>query len=413
MAEAVRALKTRSDAPPELGSPSLYINREISLLEFQQRVLAQATEERHPLLERVKFLAMQSGMVDELFMVRVSDLMDDLSEGLVSLGPERMTPAQQLAAVRKRVSSIFSEQRRILCGSLLPELASHGINVVDLNELNTTQRASLRTYFESDVFPVLTPLAVDPGHPFPHISNLSVNLAVEVAGEGNETRFARVKVPDVLPRLLHVEKILGLNATGKKGKYTFVWLDQLIAANLSALFPGIPVLASYEFRVIRDADIEIHEEEGVDLRLSVERGLRQRRFGEAVAMMVERSMPETTRAILAQGLKIGADSIYSVDRPLGVDSLMELTAIDRPDLKYTPFVPRVPSAIAGGEPIMSVVERHDVLVHHPYESFATVLDLLTSAARSDDVLAIKQTLYRVGVDAPVVRALLDAVNHGK
>jgi polyphosphate kinase len=397
----------------DLDAPALYFNRELSLLEFQQRVLAQVVENRHPLLERVKFLAIVASNLDEFFMVRVSDLQEEIDEGLVTLLPERMTPAQQLAAIRKRVSSLYADQRRALADHLLPELAQNGIRIVDLNDLTTSQRAGLRTYFEDEVFPVLTPLAVDPGHPFPHISNLSVNLAVELAGDGAETRFARVKIPDVLPRLLNVEQILGQQSVGKRSKYAFVWMDQLIAANLSSMFPGVPVLASYGFRVIRDADIEIHEEEGSDLRLSVERGLRARRFGETVALQIEQTMPEHIRALLAERLNLKPDEIYAVDPPLGHNSFMELVAVDRPDLKYAPQVPRLPAAVSGGEPILSAVERHDILVQHPYDSFAPVVDFIASAARDENVLAIKQTLYRVGTDAPIVRALLDAVNRGK
>ncbi|MDQ2744687.1 MAG: polyphosphate kinase 1 [Chloroflexota bacterium] len=414
MAEAVKAQKAPSrPAEPNLNDPALYINRELSLLDFQQRVLAQAREKRHPLLDRLRFLAIVANNLDEFFMVRISDLQDLMDAGLVALPPDAMTPAQQLAATRKRIVVLLEEQRRILHEDLLPDLADQNIRVVGLQDLSVPHRAGLRTYFEQQVFPVLTPLAVDPGHPFPHISNLSVNLAVELRGEGPETLFARVKIPDTLPRLLNVEAILGQHTAGKRAKYTFVWLDDLIAANLSTLFHGIPVLAHYPFRVIRDADIEIHEEEGADLRVSVEQGLRRRKFGEPVALMVEHTMPERMRAMLMRNLVLEPESVYAVDRPLGLESLMQLYALDRPDLKYPPLVPRLPPTMAAGESIFSVLDRHDVLLHHPYDSFAPVVDLLSSAARDPDVLAIKQTLYRVGTDSPVVEALLDAVNHGK
>jgi polyphosphate kinase len=413
MVESIKETKPAPVPAADLRSPSLYINREISTLEFHQRVLAQAEDKRHPLLERVKFLAIVSGLVHELFMVRVSDLQAEANAGPVTLSPDGMSPVRQLAAIRQRVSHILAEQRRILHKQLLPELAQHGIKIASYSDLTTAQRAGLRRYFEEEVFPVLTPLAVDPAHPFPHISNLSVNLAVELAGDGQDTHFARVKIPDVMPRLLHLERIEGHATNGKKAKYTYIWLDQLIAANLSELFPGVTCLASHVFQVIRDADIEIHEEEGVDLRASVERSLRRRRFGEAVAMTVDKDMPEATLNTVAAGLAVTGDEIYRVDKPIGLNSLMELTSIDRPDLQYPPFVPQIPPAVATGEPIISVVERHDVLVYHPYESFAPVVEFLTAAARDPDVLAIKQTLYRVGTDAPVVRALLDAVNQGK
>jgi polyphosphate kinase len=356
---------------------------------------------------------MVSTHLDEFFMVRVSDLQDQMDAGLTELPPDGMTPAQQLTAIRARVFDMKREMRDIYCRELLPELAEQGIRIVDLQDMTTSQRAGLRTYFEHEVFPVLTPLAVDPGHPFPHISNLSVNLAVELAGDGAETRFARVKIPNVIPRLIHVEAVLGQHVAGKKAKYTFIWLDQLIAHNLSSLFPGVPVRGWYPFRVVRDADLEIHEEEGVDLRMSVEKSLSQRRFGEPVQVVVEHGMPESVRALLMEQLKVGRNDIYAVDPPLGFDSLMDLTWVDRPDLKYPPIVPRLPAATAAGEAVTTVLDRHDLLLYHPYDSFAPVVDFLSSAARDDAVLAIKQTLYRVGTDSPIVRALLDAVNQGK
>ncbi|PZR97250.1 MAG: polyphosphate kinase 1 [Chloroflexi bacterium] len=397
----------------DLHSSRLYLNRELSNLGYFARVLAQASDDRHPLLERLRFLAMVSEQIDEFFMVRVSDLLEQLDQKLVEIPPEGMTPVQQLATIRRKVTNLFVEQRRLLCEQLLPKLDEYQIRIVDLRSLTTTQRAALRTYFEKQVFPVLTPLAVDPGHPFPHISNRSVNLAVELVGEGSETRFARVKIPDVIPRLIHVERIMGQHAGGKKSRYTFVWLDDIIAANLSSLFPGIPVLCSHLFQVIRDADIEIHEEEGVDLRRRMEKSLLQARFQETVRLNLETGMPEATRAILTDGLKIGHDGIYAVDRPLGLDSLQELTAVDRPDLKYAPVIAHVPAAIAAGDSLFASIDRHDLLVSLPYDSFATVLDLLTTSTRDDKVLAIKQTLYRVGRNSPVVHALLEAVNEGK
>jgi polyphosphate kinase len=426
MAESVRVTKrppTKKGQPAsrptevttvDLDSPKLYINRELSLLAYHRRVIAQAADSRHPLLERVRFVSMASNQLDEFFMVRVSDLQEQVDAAFgEELPPDRMTPAQQLAAIREQASALFRELNRILCKELLPELAQQGVHLVELASLSANQRAGLHTYFDQEVFPVLTPLAVDPGHPFPHISNLSVNLAVELAGTGADTRFARVKIPDVIPRLVHIERVLGQHVSGKKSQYTFIWLDELVAQNLPALFPGVPVRAWYPFRVIRDADIEIHEEEGADLRMSVEKGLNQRRFGEPVQLTVEHDMPQHMRSLLAAQLGIDSTAIYDVHRPLGLVSLDQLTSIDRPDLKYVPLVPRIQPSIAAGEPIITIVDRHDVLLHHPYDSFAPVVDLLSTSARDDSVLAIKQTLYRVGTDSPIVRALLDAVNRGK
>jgi polyphosphate kinase len=396
----------------DLSSPSLYINRELSLLQFQRRVLAQATDPRHPLLERLRFISIVSSNMDEFFMVRVSELMDQVESGVTSIPPDGMTPVQQLAACRIEAMEIFHEQRRILNDELLPELAKQGIRIARISELSAAQRAALRTYFEQQVFPVITPLAVDPGHPFPHISNLSNNLAVELQGE-EEIRFARVKIPDVLPRLIHLESIL--EGAGQKSatSYTYVWLDDLVSLNLSSLFPGIPVLSCHSFRVIRDADIEIHEEEGGDLSTSMEQVLRRRRFGEPVALFVEPAMPRRVRTLLMQRLDLDTASVYELEKPLGLYDMSQIVSADRPDLKYPRLVPRIPPALTPGEPVFSVLNRHDVLVYHPYESFAPIVELLATAARSDDVLAIKQTLYRVGPDSPVVQALLDAAERGK
>ena len=413
MADGVKTKPQAQRAEPaDLNAPSLFINRELSLLQYQRRVLAQAAERRHPPLERMKFVAIVSQNIDEFFMVRVSDLMDQVEAGVADLGPDAMTPAQQLTAVRKEIVQLLDEQRRILREEILPELAQQGIKIATITELSSGQRAGLRTYFEEQIFPVVTPLAVDRGHPFPHISNLSSNLAVELQGDG-EPLFARVKIPAVLPRLLHLESILGQHVGGKRSKYTFVWLDDLVALNLPSLFPGVQVLAGHSFRVIRDADIEIHEEEGVDLRVSMEQGLRRRRFGEPVALFVENAMPQRIRSLLLQRLGVDANSLYAVEKPLGLESLMQITSVDRPDLKYPRFVPRVPAQLVSGESLFDAINRHDIVLHHPYESFAPVVDLLKSAARDENVLAIKQTLYRVGKDSPVVQALLDAANHGK
>ena len=235
-AKSIKRSAETGDEIVDLRSPKLYINREISLLEYQQRLLSQACDARHPLLERIRFIKIVSDNLDEFFMVRVSDLMDELDSGLTELAPDAMTPAQQLAVIRKRVTALLEEQRRIVHDQLLPELVQQGVRIVGLQDLTTAQRAGLRTYFEQQIFPVITPLAVDHGHPWPHISNLSINLAVELQGE-DEVLFARVKIPDVFPRLLHVEAILGQHVQSKKAKYTFVWLDDLVALNLGSPLP--------------------------------------------------------------------------------------------------------------------------------------------------------------------------------
>ena len=269
------------------------------------------------------------------------------------------------------------------------------------------------------MFPVLTPLAVDPGHPFPHISNFSLNLAVILKDKKKQEHFARIKVPDVLPRLISVEglkvvsKATSRSSSKQAEAQTFVWLDELISANLHMLFPGLEVVEAYPFRVIRDADFDIQADEADDISVSVEQGLRQRRFGEAVQLIVEPGMPERVKSLLTTNLQLKAEDLYSVRGPLGLGDLMELTKLDRPELKDAGFVPQAPPELRSGEDLFDVLKEKDILIHHPVDSFSTFVELLQMAGRDPQVLAIKQTLYRVGRHAPVVDALLDAAQHGK
>ncbi len=415
---AESAAPQTSNSPKNLNSPLLYANRELSLLDFLQRVLSQVEGERHPLLERVKFLAIFGSSVDEFFSIRVSGLKEQIESGLVQVGPDGLTPQQQIDEIRKRVLGLARTASKLLHDDLLPALNTKGIRIVDRDAVKPKSHAVLDDYFEREVFPVLTPLAVDPGHPFPHISNLSLNLAVILKDERRQEHFARIKVPDVLPRLVPIGGLKVVGKTAVQGEsrgdsFTFVWLEQLIAANLQALFPGMEIVASYPFRVIRDADFEIQEDEAADLSISVEQGLRQRRFGEAVQLVIEPSMPQRVRSLLMANLKLGPEDVYATRAPLGLADLMELHSVDRPDLKDPPLVPHVPAAMRAGEDPFESIQRHDILLHHPYDSFGSVVELLQTAARDPQVLAIKQTLYRVGEHAPVVDALLDAVQHGK
>ena len=409
----------RPVARRNLASPDLYINRELSLLDFHYRVLEQAVDpNRHPLLERIKFLAIFGSSIDEFFSIRVSGLKEQIESGLIHSAADGLTPQQQLDDIRIRVLALCRTASRVLFEELMPALNAEGIRIVDREEVKPRSHAVLDDYFEREVFPVLTPLAVDPGHPFPHISNFSLNLAVILKDKKKNEHFARVKVPDVLPRLVPIEgiKVVGRSpakADLRPDQHTFVWLEQLIAANLPALFPGMDVVASYPFRVIRDADFEIQEYESDDISISVEQGLRQRRFGEAVQLVIEPSMPERVRTLLMTNLKLGPTDVYAMRPPLGLADLMELTRVDRPDLKDPPFVPRIPASFTSGEDVFEIMKKGDTLLHLPFDSFSCVVDVLRTAARDPDVLAIKQTLYRVGEHAPVVDALLDAAQHGK
>jgi polyphosphate kinase len=409
-----------SEPIANLDDPKLYLNRELSLLEFQQRVLDEARDPTSPLLERVKFLAILGSNLDEFFMVRVAGLKQQLAAGVIEISPDGLTPAEQLAAVRKAVSRLMLAARDCLLNELLPQLHEAGIHLLDYSELNDKQTAYVKNYYDEVVFPVLTPLAFDPGRPFPYISNLSLNLAVILRDEEGVERFARVKVPGTLPHLVPLRRSSG--AVRKDGTvpyhHSFVWLEHVIAANLEALFPGMQIVASYPFRVIRDADIAIQELEAYDLLETMEESVRQRRFGSVVRVTVTEAMPTEIRDLLVENLEVERQDVYSFNGPLGLSSLMVLYHIDRHDLKDPPFFPAIPAALserASDDPsaVFAAIRREDILLHHPFDSFTPVTDFLSAAARDPDVLAIKQTLYRVGRNSPGVEALLEAVENGK
>ncbi len=412
-----------SQEATNLDDPKFYINRELSMLEFQRRVLEEARDDANPLLERIKFLAIVGSNLDEFFMVRVSGLKKQVEAGVIVPPPDGISPVEQLAAIRKVSAQIMSQARECLRDDLLPQLRKAGIYVLDYGELTPKQKASVDEYFNEVIFPVLTPLAVDPSHPFPHISNLSLNLAVVLRDQNGQELFARLKIPTpLLPRLLPIKRSSGgmrKDGTPPHNHY-FIWLEQVIAANLDKLFPGMEIVESYPFRVTRDADTNIQELEAADLLETMEQSVRQRRFGTVVRMTVKDDMPSTVRDLLVNNLGIDRRDVYPFDGPLGLSDLMLLHNIDRYDLKDPPYKQSIPSALlrdpAGAVydgDIFSVIRREDVLFHHPYDSFTPIVDFLNQAAHDPDVLAIKQTLYRVGRNSPVVKALLEARENGK
>jgi polyphosphate kinase len=389
----------------DLGDPSLYFNRELSWIEFNRRVLEETEDPRHPLLERVKFLSIFSSNLDEFFMIRVSGLKDQVAAGVVNTPPDGMTPAEQLAEIRAQVLPLMQEQRRYFYEEIVPALARAGIYIHRYSQVDPENCDYLRACFQAEILPVLTPLGFDPGRPFPHISNLSLNLGVTVRDPRGEEHFARIKVPTSLPRLIPLE-----------GGRRFVWLEDVIAGNLAVLFPGHEIIEAYSFHVIRDADMEIQEDEASDLLETIEHSLRQRRFGPVVRLTVDRDMPEPMVKLLMDNLEVGPEDIYPLQPPLGMSSVISLLALDRADLKDPPFVPAVPPQLRGlhtASEIFAAIRQQDILLHHPYDSFAPVLDFIKAASVDPDVLAIKQTLYRVGRNAPVVRSLLEAQRNGK
>jgi len=398
--------------PPTLAlNQQMLFNREASWLEFNKRVLEEALDTTHPLLERLKFLTIFSTNLDEFFMIRVSGLQQQIDEGISELSFDGLTPHQQLKLISERLRPMIAEQMRCLKSDLLPELSAQSIVITPYRALSDRERRALNSYFLDNVFPVLTPQAVDPSHPFPYVSNLSLNLGMMIeplpdasmmSGIGGP-RFARVKVPPVVQRLIPV---------GDSGR-EFTLLEELIATNIGALFPGMRAGDLHAFRVTRDADIEIREDEANDLLRTMEQELRKRRFGTAVRLEVATTMPPEMVRFLEEAVGVSSDDVYAIDGPLNVPDLMGLYKLDRPELKDKPFVASTPAAFRTGESVFDVVRRQDVLVHHPYNSFTSVVDFIKSAATDPDVLAIKMTLYRTGKDSPVVRALMTASERGK
>lgn len=407
-------VRRRKPAPPaDVGlhgtsslDPALYINRELSWLEFNQRVLEEAQDPRHPLLERVKFLAITSSNLDEFFMIRVAAIKEQILADVVEYSPDGKVPTQQLKEIHQRVDRMLKEKSDLFWNDLHPKLTAAGIHLLTMKECTAEERTRLTEVFAKEIFPVLTPLAFDPGHPFPYISNLSLSLAVVVSSPTGEERFARVKVPDVLPRLVAIP---GNDHAATR----FVWLEELIRENLSMLFPGMTVKESYAFQVTRNADIEIQEDEAADLISSIEESIKMRRFGSVVRLLVEDAMPQRIIDILAENLEITPDDVYHFRPPLGFSHLMHLLKLPRPDLKDTPYHPAIVFSDEDGEDIFSVIRRGDMVLHHPYDSFAPVAQFIKAAATDPNVLAIKQTLYRIGKESPLIPLLIHAAESGK
>ena len=400
-------------------SPSLYLNRELSILEFQRRVLEEAQDERNPLLERLKFLAIFGSNMDEFFMVRVSGIRKQVEAHIMEVGPDGQTPPDLLASARKTALDLFIDALQALSKKIMPQLNKAGVHLMNYEQLNKSQLEKVNDYFNEVVYPVLTPLALDPGHPFPHISNLSLNLAIVIRDKKGNEKFARLKVPSTLPRMVPIKRSSG--GSRKDGTiphhHYFVWLEQVISANLGSLFPGLEVVAAHPFRIIRDADMVIQELEANDLLETMQQSVRRRKFGSVVQVEIYDNMPANVRDLLIDNLQIRRNDIYVLPAPLGLSSLWQIyNDVERHDLKFPVYIPTVPrvlaSTVLAGD-IFEKIRHGNILLHQPYDSFSPVIDFLRSAARDPQVLAIKQTVYRVGQNAPVVEALLEASENGK
>ncbi len=401
------ASRRERSGPNPLQAPELYLNRELSWLEFNRRVLEEALDERNPLLERVKFLSIFSSNLDEFFMVRVAGIVGQVRAGDDTAGRDGLRPSEQIAAIKLLVSDLSARQRACWNDEIMPALRDEGIVIEDYAGLPPRDRRAMTRYFERQIFPVLTPLAVDAGHPFPHISNLSLNMLILIEDERGE-HVARMKIPPILPRFIRIPDPDGSTPTGPRRKLRYVLLEDVIEANVDQLFPGKRITGTHLFRVTRDADIEVVTGSGDSLLKTIENELEQRLFGYVVRLTVEPAMPGETRAWLADKLNASTEDVYVLSRPHGLSDLMQLYGVDRPSLKDSPFVPRYPAVLRESESIFDAIRVQDVLLYHPYDSFSPVVDFVRQAASDSDVVAFKQTLYRVGSHSPIVDALLEA-----
>jgi len=389
------------------------LNRDLCQLEFFRRVLEEATDKSNPVLERLKFLAVFSSNLDEFFMVRVSGLKEMLIIDDIGPMPGELTPVEQLEVIRNRVLPLVAEHSRCLSEEVVPELESQGVVIARYGSLSEDEKRELAEYFRKNIFLVLTPQAVDPSRPFPYISNLSLNIGLTVESNpqdtlagtpiGAQVRFVRIKVPPVVPRLIAIGK----------GQMKFALVEEVIEANIHSLFRNMNLSKGHLFRVTRDADVEIRDDKAADLLALIKESLRERRFGLPVRLEVSASMPQEMVEYLTTSLKIDPNDVYQIDGLLDVPDFMELYGINAPELKDKPLKSVVPSALRNKESLFDVLKKQDVLLHHPYTSFATIVDFIDAAANDADVVAIKMCLYRTGKKSPIPQALIGASERGK
>jgi len=395
-----------------LKGPEYYINRETSFLAFNQRVLAQAHDISLPLLERVRFLGISCSNLDEFFEIRAAGLKQRMELGSLNLGPDCINIPEQLIAIRERALALVKDQYELLNQLVLPALAQEGIRFVNSNTITSQQRIWLLEYFSKEVEPVLTPLGLDPARPFPRIQNKSLNFIVSLSGQdafGRDTALAVLQVPRSLPRIIRLP-----NSSEHPGVAHFVFLSAVISTFVAQLFSGIAVEGAWQFRVTRNSDLFVDDEEVDNLLRAIEGELAERRYGAAVRLETSIDCPDDITDFLLRHFALGKEDLYQVNGPVNLNRLMAIYDLaDRPDLKYTPFTPSVPKRLAAKDDIFSVLRDEEVLLHHPFESFAPVIDFLRQAAGDPDVLAIKQTLYRTGPRSPIVDVLVDAARAGK
>lgn len=399
----------------KFNNPEYYFNRDLSWIEFNKRVLEEALDQSLPLLERVKFLSIFCTNLDEFYMIRVSGLMEQVSAGITSVGIDGLSPQETLNQISIKVSELLKIHMNCYLSDVLPKLKENGIEILNYEDLADEEKALLKQYYIKEIFPTLTPLAFDPGRPFPHISNLSLNLGVRIEKPTGERHFARVKVPRNLPRFININSVKEKFDSGKKilGNLRLTYLEQVIEANLETLFPKMHIIDSYRFRVTRDTDIEIQEDEADDLLKVIEENIKQRRFGAVVRLEIEEELPPQILNILKKNLEISDSSIQILNGPLGLGDLIYLYELPYQNLKFKPFSFAIPKVFDEHENTFSAIKKNDILLSHPYHSFLPVVNFIKEASEDPDVLTIKQTLYRVGSNSPIVESLIEAAENGK
>ena len=397
--------------------PKNFFNRDLSWIEFNRRVLEEALNPELPLLEKIKFISIFLTNLDEFYMIRISGLREQIAANIIEPSIEGFTPREQIQKIEKTIQPMLKEVLDLWTESIVPELKENGILILEYDDLDDSEKKILTDYFQKEIYPILTPLAFDPGRPFPYISNLSLSLAILVKKPNGESHFARLKIPDIIPRLFQIDRIIHpskkINSNGQF-KARFIWVEDIIKANLNFLFPGMEIVEAHRFRITRDTDIELQEDEADDLLKVIEEHIRQRRFGRVVRLEVAVMMPEFMLETLMENLLIGREDVHIVEGPLGLSDIIMLYDLPCHQLKAPPFYPVIPKTFEEeDEDIFSIIKQKDILLHHPYHSFNPVISFLKQASVDPEVLAIKQTLYRVGSNSPILKYLIEAAERGK
>jgi len=405
--------KMTESHPINLRSPEFYLNRELSLLEFNRRVQSQARDNSVPLLERLMFLCIASSNLDEFFEIRVAGLKQQAAFGGGSTSADNLSPIEQLHKISVAAHELVREQYLLLNDQLLPELRNHGIHILLSKDWNTRQAAWIKSYFHRELLPIISPVALDPAHPFPQVLNKSLNFIIQLEGKdafGRNSGIAIVQAPRALPRIVRLPS----SSSNSSHDYDFVLLSSIIFKHAADLFPGMKVKGCYQFRVTRNADITVQEEEANDLMQAIEGKLTTRRFARAVRLEVQDDCPQEMIDFLLQKFELHSTDVYQVNGPVNLHRLMAIRSeIEEPELKYPPFVPVMPNRLHRSQDVFEAIKKGDIALHHPFQSFNVVVDLLRQASADPDVLVIKQTLYRTGNDSSVVDALIKAAHNGK